>query len=264
MYEFHTNKPWYFEMQFKNARDFVIPFIEQRFQINKNIHVLEVGCAEGGVLKAFLERGCTGVGVELEDGRLKLAEQFLEKELGEGVVKLINKNIYDPSFEIEFSNQFDLIILKDVIEHIPNQEKILIEFKKFLRPGGAIFFGFPPWYMPFGGHQQICKSILSKVPYFHLLPMGMYKRILTFFKEYVPAFVEIKETGISTSRFERIVKETGYQVILDTHFLLNPIYKFKFGLTPFKQIGLIKAIPHLRDFFTTCVYYLIEQKDIKH
>jgi hypothetical protein len=47
-------------------------------------------------------------------------------------------------------------------------------------------------------------------------------------------------------------------------FRKNPIYKFKFGLTPFKQIGLIKAIPHLRDFFTTCVYYLIEQKDIKH
>jgi len=94
--------------------------------------------------------------------------------------------------------------------------------------------------------------------------MGIYKRILTFFKEYVPAFVEIKETGISTNRFERIVKETGYQVILDTHFLINPIYKFKFGLTPFKQIGLIKAIPHLRDFLTTCVYYLIEQKELKH
>ena len=26
MYEFHTNKPWYFEMQYKNAKEFVIPF----------------------------------------------------------------------------------------------------------------------------------------------------------------------------------------------------------------------------------------------
>ena len=81
MYEFHINKPWYFEMQLKNARDFVIPFIEKRFPINNNTHVLEVGCAEGGVLKAFLGRGCTGVGVELEEGRLILAEQFLKTEL---------------------------------------------------------------------------------------------------------------------------------------------------------------------------------------
>ena len=29
MYEFHTNKPWYFEMQYKNAKEFVIPFIEE-------------------------------------------------------------------------------------------------------------------------------------------------------------------------------------------------------------------------------------------
>lgn len=262
MYSFHTDKPWYFEMQYKNAKEFVIPFIEKKQVIGEGVHVLEVGCAEGGVLKAFLDKGCTGVGVELEDGRIQLAGEFLANEVNTGKVRLINKNIYDPSFETEFKNQFDVIILKDVIEHIPEQDKILVAFKKFLKPRGKIFFGFPPWHMPFGGHQQLCKSFLSKIPYIHLLPMGFYKKILGFFNEYVPAFVEIKETGISTHRFERIVSDTGYHISLNTHYLTNPIYKFKFGFKPLKQIGIIKSIPHLRDFFTTCVYYLIENKEV--
>jgi 2-polyprenyl-3-methyl-5-hydroxy-6-metoxy-1,4-benzoquinol methylase len=261
MYEFHSNKPWYFDMQYKNAGAYVIPFIEKHFKVGEGVHVLEVGCAEGGVMKAFLDKGCTGVGVELEEGRLQLAETFLAKEVATGTVKLINKNIYDPTFEAAFNHTFDLIILKDVIEHIPHQEKIILAFKKFLKPGGNIFFGFPPWQMPYGGHQQLCKSFLSKIPYFHLLPMGIYKWILRYFNEFVPAFVEIKETGISTTRFERIVRETGYEIKRSTYFLLNPIYQFKFGLKPIEQFGIIKAIPSIRDFFTTCVYYLIAIKE---
>lgn len=76
--------------------------------------------------------------------------------------------------------------------------------------------------------------------------------------------MEIKETGISTTRFERIVRETGYDIKLNTHFLLNPIYKFKFGLKPIKQFGFIKGVPPIRDFLTTCVYYLIGQKEAKN
>jgi hypothetical protein len=91
--------------------------------------------------------------------------------------------------------------------------------------------------------------------------MGIYKWILRYFNEFVPAFVEIKETGISTTRFERIVRETGYEIKRSTYFLLNPIYQFKFGLKPIEQFGIIKAIPSIRDFFTTCVYYLIAIKE---
>ena len=56
--------------------------------------------------------------------------------------------------ELYTSRQFDLILLKDVIEHIPDQERVIPYLKEFLKPGGRVFFGFPPWYMPHGGHQQ--------------------------------------------------------------------------------------------------------------
>ena len=55
----------------------------------------------------------------------------------------------------------------------------LTTLKILLKDKGQIFFGFPPWYMPFGGHQQVAhKKWTSKLPYYHILPMPIYKAIL--------------------------------------------------------------------------------------
>ena len=174
------------------------------------MRVLEIGCAEAGVLKAFIEKGCTTLGVELDEPRLVLAKEFMAEEMAAGKISFISKDIYNVDIDTEFNGRFDIIVLKDVIEHIHDQKKLIGWMKNFLTPGGVVFFGFPPWQMPFGGHQQVMKSkFLSKLPYFHLLPMFMYKWILNAFKENTPEFVEIKETGISIERFERIVKASG-------------------------------------------------------
>ncbi len=258
MYEFHTDKPRYFNMQADNARQYVVPFVEQYKPITPGMRVLEIGCAEAGVLKAFIEKGCVAVGVELEESRLALAREFMKEELAKGLISFVSKDIYKVDIETELKGKFDIIVLKDVIEHIHDQKKLIAWMKSFLNPGGVIFFGFPPWQMPFGGHQQLMsKKLLAKMPYYHLLPMGIYKWILKQGKQDVASFVEIKETGISIERFERIVKETGYKVANKTHYFLNPIYTYKFGWKPLKQLGVISAIPWARNFLTTCVYYLI-------
>jgi hypothetical protein len=113
-------------MQYKNAKEFVIPFIEEYFRIGENIHVLEVGCAEGGVLKAFLDKGCTGVGVELEDGRLKMASEFLEKEVAELAKKLdeLKKTSIEQIWKKELEElQEAWINHKDTIERDYNNDK---------------------------------------------------------------------------------------------------------------------------------------------
>src|SRR5215471_12574104 len=166
-------------MQLENARASVLPFIEKKMPIRQGMNVLEIGCAEGGVLKAFLERGWVGVGIELSGFRVQLAKEYLADEIAAGKAAVISKNIYDVARKEISENLFDLIILKDVIEHIHDQEKLLNRLKDFLAKDGKIFFGFPPWYMPFGGHQQVCKNkLLSVLPYYHLLPGPIYKAML--------------------------------------------------------------------------------------
>jgi SAM-dependent methyltransferase len=261
MYEFHGDKRRYFEMQVENTRSHVIPFIEKYKPIKGGEHVLEIGCGEAGVLKAFIDKGCTGVGVELEESRLVYAREWLANELRDNKVSFISKDIYKVDVQQEFGGGFDIIVLKDVIEHIHDQKKLIAWMKEFLNPGGTIFFGFPPWQMPFGGHQQLFgNKILSKIPYTHLLPSPVYKSILKNFKEDVAAFMEVKETGISIERFEKIVGETGFKVVNKLHYFINPIYEYKFNVKAKVQSPLISHIKYIRNFFTTCVYYLIQKK----
>ena len=260
-FEHHSNHRMRFNQQVENARDYVIPFIEQKLKLAPGMRVLEVGCGEGGVLKPFFDRGLVTLGVDLDQPRLDLAEDFLSSEISTGKMVFLNQNILEKSFTDQYTGYFDLIILKDVIEHIHGQETFIPFLGTLLRPGGQIFFGFPPWYMPFGGHQQIAKGKwTSKLPWYHLLPMSWYVTILKWGGEgqhAIDSLIDVKQTGISIERFERICKQSGFRIIEQQWFLINPIYRFKFGLKPRKQFYILGLIPFFRNFWTTCAYYLI-------
>lgn len=263
-FDFHKDKQTYIKYQHDNAVQYVIPFIERKLKLKEGMEVMEIGCAEGGVLKAFIERGCKGTGVELMPARYEMAKQLLADEIEKGKAEIIHKNIYDLDADSGYQARYDLIILKDVIEHIHDQDKVLAYLRLFLKKGGHIFFGFPPWQMPFGGHQQIAKSkILSRLPYYHLLPMSLYKGILKSLGEKertVEDLAEIKETGISIERFEKLIKKNAYTIQEKEFYLINPIYKYKFNLSAKRQYPWLSAIPYFRNFLTTCVYYLVRKE----
>lgn len=256
----HLDDKVRFDQQVDNTRSYVLPFIEETHAIGEDTRVLEIGCGEGGVLVPFAERGCECVGVDLDKKRIDLANEFLSDEIAAGKAKFLYKNVYDDDFVAEFTAYFDIIILKDVIEHIPDQEAFVPHIKKFLRTGGQIFFGFPPWYMPFGGHQQTCSKKMGMMPYYHILPKPLYKSVLKMIGEpesIIKDLEEIYDTRITIERFERIVKQSGLDVKKKQHYLFNPIYKYKFGVKPRKQTPVISAIPFVRNFLTTCVYYTV-------
>lgn len=263
MYEFHKDKERYFDMQYRVTKEYMLPFIREHAPGKKWNRVLEIGCAEAGVLKAFLEEGAFCTGIELSSYRTEMAEKFHAEALKEGRIEFINRNIFDIDPENDLGGRYDLVILKDVIEHIPGQKEFIHHLPAFLNEGGFIFFGFPPWQMPYGGHQQVCKNkLLSKLPYYHLLPASIYKGILKLGGESdhtIEELMEAKETGISIERFEDALKANKLEIAARKHFLFNPIYSYKFGVKPKKQFPLISKIPWIRNFFTTASYYLVKQ-----
>lgn len=261
MFEFHKDKERYFKMQKETSVHYVIPFISDLIDLSTPKEVLEIGCAEAGVLKAFTELGHQCTGIELMQSRVEIAKTFFTEEVKSGQIRFFVKDIMKIDIEKEIGNRFDLIILKDVIEHIPDQASFIKKLKDFLNPGGIVFFGFPPWQMPFGGHQQIARNkLLSKLPYYHLLPKVVYRKILKSAKEpdrVVEELLEIKDTGISIERFKKITKQVGFQIKKQKLFLINPIYEYKFNLKPREQFTLVSSIPGFRNFFSTCAYFVI-------
>lgn len=250
----HADRALYFREQTYTTEKYVIPFIERRKAVTADTSVLEIGCGEGGNLKPFADKGCRVTGIDLAEGKIRAAEALFADHPRRGNLTFIHEDIY----RVEgLPERFDLIILRDVIEHIPDQERFVPFIRRFLRPGGCIFIAFPPWQNPFGGHQQICRNkILSHLPYFHLLPRFLYRQCLRGAPESAEELLEIKSTGISLERFFRIVRNSGFRIDEQELYLINPNYEIKFNLRPVR-LARLAAIPYLRNFYTTCGYFLL-------
>lgn len=256
-----SNRQQYFDEQSYTTKKYVIPYIQEVMPVTAGTKVAEIGCGEGGNLAPFLDMGCKVVGIDLSSSRIELAKKFFEDHPNKANLTLMDQDIYavkdDPNL------MFDLIIMRDTLEHIPDQARFLEHLKHFLKPGGKTFIGFPPWRMPFGGHQQLCRNKwLSVMPYFHILPDFLYYGILKVFGESdatLNVLREIKETRLSIQRYNRILADKGFHSDHKTYFMINPNYEVKFKLKS-RKLPSVLSIPYLRDFYTTALYDVISVK----
>jgi SAM-dependent methyltransferase len=254
----HSNRQQYFLEQDITTRKHVIPFIGKFKEITPEVQVLEIGCGEGGNLKPFLDSGCRVTGIDLSEHKIRLAHSFFADHPKKERLQLICNDIY----RIEApAIPYDVVIMRDVIEHIHDQERFMAYIKPFIHPDALFFLAFPPWQNPFGGHQQICRNKLTgHLPWIHLFPVPVYRGILRAGGEShatVENLMEVKETGISIERFEEIIHKLSYRILAKKHFLINPNYEVKFGMRPMVQAAWISAIPWIRNLFTTSAYYIL-------
>jgi 2-polyprenyl-3-methyl-5-hydroxy-6-metoxy-1,4-benzoquinol methylase len=196
------------------------------------------------------------LGVDMSPSRIQVAkERFAELDApGDFIASDIFKIT-------ELEHKFDFIICHDVLEHISNKSLFLQNIHKYLAPGGIVFMSFPAWQMAFGGHQQICRSkILSHLPFFHLLPVPVYRSILRLAKEQsatISELLNIKQTRCTIELFQSLVKQEKLYIINRRFYLINPHYEVKFGLHPRRLWNFIGAIPKIRNFFTSSCFYIL-------
>ncbi len=225
------------------------------FMPMKGRRVLELGCGEAGVLDRFLDEGATGVGIDLSQSKIEWAQKFFADKVEDGRMQLDVADIFQ--WTASCKEKFDIVILKDVIEHVSAKRVLMTLCKSLLADGGVLFVGFPPWSMPFGGHQQMADTIPGKCPWMHLLPPAIYEKWLRIAGEKgerLEGLLELPPIGLSTRDFEKLCRNCELTVLDRRLWLINPIYRSKFNLP---SIPLPLPIPLRFDILTTAAWYVV-------
>lgn len=264
MQQRHLDRWQYFNELANTSRKYYIDYLKSYIPITPETKVLEIGCGEGGNLLPFAELGCYVKGIDLNAGQIEKAKIFFDEKGQNGDFCAENFLNYPP--QSNESNLFDIVMVHDCIEHIEPDGKrdFFLKIIPLLRENGIVFFAFPAWQMPFGGHQQICKSKISKFPFIHLLPAPLYKGLLKLCKEkqsIIDELLSIKRSKMPVEKFERLAKETGYDIITKQLWFINPHYEQKFHLKPRKLNSFVAKLPWIRNFFTTSAFYLLKYKN---
>jgi SAM-dependent methyltransferase len=231
----------HFFEQRKHAQAYLIPFLERNCPTFRKFQILDVGCAEAGFLDVLHAEHIRGLGLELEATRIATSKRF-NPELA-----IVEGDITDPDIVSEIGTTFDLIVIRDVVEHIPDKDRVFAHLSALLKADGFIYFTFPPRLSPFGGHQQIFKSILGTIPYFHLLPAHLI-RVLARIAGEDPHSIELiikqKSIGLTIRQFEGLAARHGYRIHRKDLFLFRPVFQVRYGL-PTKRMP---DIPIVREF----------------
>jgi 2-polyprenyl-6-hydroxyphenyl methylase/3-demethylubiquinone-9 3-methyltransferase len=93
--------------------------------------VLDVGCGGGLLCEALARAGATVAGIDLAPGmidvaRLHAAEQGLD----------ITYNVVSAE---EVSGAFDVVTCMEMLEHVPDPERMTATLATLVKPGGAVF-----------------------------------------------------------------------------------------------------------------------------
>jgi len=251
--DFSNWREYYWAYQNTLAKEYYIPLLgEWDFQIN-GIKVLDIGCGNGGFTEAFGEAGASITGVEIKSFNWK----------GHPNVQYLVQDITADNAVEKLGVDFELIILRDVIEHIPLNEKLNF-FKsalKFGSPDAKFLVTFPPFYSPFGIHQQtFLKTFLRKIPYLSWKPLWALKPLLKIIgenEEAISNIQEIHKCRMTLRRFELLVNKLNLGVVQEKSFLIRPSHEIRYGWKTREFKG--QLFTGFRELVTLGVVYLLKK-----
>lgn len=242
----------FFEQE-KYAREYFLGYLKSNIIVDDTsaYSILEVGCAEGGMLSVLSQEGFKVKGLEISQGRVDIAKAKLDEDIDVTVGDISDLSTLD------VSEKFDMVILRDVIEHVSDQKSGIDNMSYLVKDGGYLFITFPLKYSPYAGHQQNAPSWLKRVWYITLLPTSLIKYICR--KANAAAAIDeiiyLKKHAMSYCRVKRLLGHT-WKIKVKDFFISRPIYRIRFGWKIVKG----PRLPVIRECVNGCELLLQKKK----
>ena len=213
---------------FEERLAFIQPFVKSRE------HVLDVGCASGYFLDVLAAQGWKGIeGIELDPE--------LAKELK------LKYNVFDQPIEkIKLEQQYDLITLFDVIEHIPLLNEALENIKNGLAADGLFVIATPnydSWQRKLLGKRWPHFKPLEHIYYFDATSLT---KILGNHKLKVLKIIP-QGTYYEMSYVEKRMRQYGFNGAGAVLGFINRILKLKNKFIHLNSGGMLVLAKHAKD-----------------
>jgi 2-polyprenyl-3-methyl-5-hydroxy-6-metoxy-1,4-benzoquinol methylase len=123
---------WENYQKFADDRGRLVATILQQFTSLEGKKILDFGCGEGGTSKFLAQLGSEVTAVDIQS--------YLEQNFKNSDVIFLNMNENESYLQFQ---RYDIIVLQDVLEHVPNPDTLLKRMKYALRNGGLIYISTP-------------------------------------------------------------------------------------------------------------------------
>lgn len=246
----------HFHEQVRFSQSYLVPFLQKQIADFERHRVLEIGCAEAGFLHVLAGMGMEAAGVELSPDRVRLAKALSPQ------LDVIVGDVTDPHLAEKMPQAFDLIVIREVIEHVVDRDALFVNLRALLADRGRVYITFPPRFSAFAGHQQMGRSLLRRLPYLHLWPEWLLRPAGRLLEEHDYLIEEVLHNyriGLSVRGFEKLCRRYGFVFLRQDLFLIRPIYRQRFGWSPKK----IPSLPVVREFLATGCECLLQKTDLR-
>jgi len=103
--------------------------------VGKNCRVLELGCSTGYISRLLKQNGCRVVGIESDRSAAHLAASICDQ--------VILADLNGSEWTEQLEEQFDVVLMGDVLEHLVHPDQVLRTARKLLVPGGVVVVSLP-------------------------------------------------------------------------------------------------------------------------
>jgi SAM-dependent methyltransferase len=171
--------------------------------------VLDCGCGAGNYALEYARLGARTVGVEYQRDKLQSAPRGTP-----GVLLMAA----DASALPLASESFDVVVLNEVLEHVPDQRLVLAELRRVLTPGGRLVLMSPNRLYPFESHGVTLRlgsrPLPAHTPFVPYVPLALGTLVFEYWaRNYWPwelralvrdAGFHIVQTGYVAQTFENL------------------------------------------------------------